>query len=80
MKHVVYVLKSLRDSKRYIGYTENLDRRIREHNTGMVKSTRHRKPLEIIYTEEFRSKAEAQQREKFFKSGKGREYLKEKML
>ncbi|MCB9218738.1 MAG: GIY-YIG nuclease family protein [Ignavibacteriales bacterium] len=71
----VYVLKSLNDHKKYIGFTSDLSRRITEHNNGLVKSTKHRKPLELVYYEEYKTKAEAMKREKFFKSGKGREFL-----
>jgi len=71
----VYVLKSRKDGKRYIGFTSDLERRLSEHNSGMVKSTRNRKPFDLIYTETFTKKSEAMKREKFFKSGKGREFL-----
>ena len=72
----VYVLKSRKDRKRYIGFTNNLEIRINVHNEGKVNSTRKRTPLDLIYFEEYNSKKEAMQREKFFKTGKGREYLK----
>ena len=72
----VYVLKSLKDNKRYIGMSSNLNRRLIEHNRGLVKSTRNRKPLELIYFEEFENKSDALKREKFFKTGSGREFLK----
>ncbi|HEY4755448.1 MAG TPA: GIY-YIG nuclease family protein [Ignavibacteriaceae bacterium] len=75
MSYFVYILKSKKDNKRYIGFTNNLDRRINEHNSGLVKSTKNRKPLILIYTEEFERKTEAMAREKFFKTGKGRELL-----
>ena len=78
--HYVYVLRSLKDSKKYIGYTENLDRRLHEHESGMVKSTRYRRPIELIYKESFKDKTDALKKEKFFKSGKGREFLKGKLL
>lgn len=74
--YTVYILKSLKDKKRYIGCTNDLERRLFEHNNGFVKSTRSRIPLEIVYTEEFENKSKALKREKFFKSGQGREYLK----
>ena len=74
--YFVYILKSLKDHKRYIGFTSDLERRILELNSGLVKSTRNRKPFELIYTEEFEIKEQAMAREKFFKSGKGREFLK----
>jgi len=77
MIYSVYILRSLKDHKRYIGMTERpLSERIREHNSGLVKSTRNRRPLQYSYHEEFSTKNEAMKREKFFKSGKGREYLK----
>ena len=72
----VYILKSLKDKKRYIGLTENLQRRIQEHNNGLVKSTKNRRPLELIHFENFEDKKEAQTKERFYKTGKGRESLK----
>ena len=76
MTYFVYILTSLKDSKRYIGMTSDLSRRLNEHNSGKVKSTKNRRPLELIYTEEFISKQDALNRETFFKSGIGREFLK----
>ena len=75
----VYVLRSERDQKRYIGTTNYIEERLFEHNNGLVKSTKNRRPLKLIYTEEFEDKTEALQREKFFKSGRGREYLKNEL-
>jgi len=72
----VYVLLSLKDQKRYIGLTNNLERRFNEHNSGQVKATKYRKPFKLIYSESFDNRSEAALREKFFKTGKGREYLK----
>ncbi len=74
--YFVYVLKSLEDNKRYIGMSSNIERRLKEHNNGLVKSTKNRKPLKLIYFEEFPSKTEALKRENFFKSGSGRRFLK----
>ena len=74
--YTVYVLKSLRDGRRYIGYISDIERRVQEHNAGETESTRFRRPFELIYTETYRTKDEATSREKFFKSGKGREELK----
>ncbi len=77
MCYTVYVLLSDRDHRRYIGITGDLDRRLDEHRRGLVKSTRHRRPLRLVYSERYESKAEAQKRERFFKTGQGRAYLKE---
>jgi putative endonuclease len=71
----VYILRSQKDHKRYIGFTDNLERRIAEHNSGRVASTKNRRPLMLIYSEIFVSKEEAMKREKFFKSHHGRNYL-----
>jgi len=65
-----------KDGKRYIGVTGHLERRIYEHNSGLVKSTRNRRPLHLVHQEEYKTKTEALKRERFYKSGQGREYLK----
>jgi len=44
-----YVLESLKDGKRYIGYTKNLKLRFEQHNRGDVESTRLRRPLKVIW-------------------------------
>ncbi|MGK9478026.1 GIY-YIG nuclease family protein, partial [Melioribacter sp. OK-6-Me] len=69
----VYVLRSLKDNKRYIGLTNDIARRFSEHQRGLVKSTRNRRPFELTYYESFSQKSDAMKREKFFKTGKGRE-------
>jgi putative endonuclease len=73
----VYVLRSRKDGKLYIGLTNNLDRRIDEHNSGKVPSTKGRRPLELVYFESYRDRKEASEKEKHFKSGKGRRELKD---
>ncbi len=72
----VYVLQSLKDGKHYTGYTSDLTRRLKEHNSGKTESTKRRRPFDVMYTEEFQTEDEAKQRERFFKTGKGREELK----
>ena len=76
----VYILKSLKDQRYYIGQTNNLDRRLKEHNKGRVKATRHRVPLILIYKEEFTNRKEATEREKFFKTHRGYNFLKKQGL
>ncbi|MHB1686248.1 MAG: GIY-YIG nuclease family protein [Ignavibacteriaceae bacterium] len=76
--YYVYILLSQKDDHRYIGYTKDLGRRLSEHNSGLVKSTKNRKPLKLVYFEEYEEKSTAMNREKYFKSGFGRKYLKEK--
>lgn len=71
-----YVLRSDKNGRNYYGSTNNLNRRLYEHNIGHTQSLKYMRPLRIIYFEEFKSLVEARNREKFFKSGKGREFIK----
>jgi putative endonuclease len=73
---IVYVLKSTVDGRLYKGFTRNLDRRLWEHNRGKTKSTKAYGPWQLVYKEEVESREEARKREKYLKSGIGREYLK----
>jgi putative endonuclease len=77
--HYVYILYSRKDKGLYIGYTANLKRRVREHQRGLSKSTKHRSPLTLIHYEAFQEKADAKAREKYLKSGYGREQLKSQL-
>ncbi|MFA5746704.1 MAG: GIY-YIG nuclease family protein [Candidatus Paceibacterota bacterium] len=72
----VYVLKSSKDNDLYIGISEDPERRLLQHNKGMTTSTKPRRPFEIIYREEVKNRIEARKREKYLKSGIGREFLK----
>jgi putative endonuclease len=74
----VYVLE-LADGRRYIGHTNNLERRLQEHRDGRSPYTRRHKIKDLIYREKFLSRSEAMKREKFLKTGKGREWLKQKL-
>lgn len=70
--HYVYILKSLRNNKYYIGYTSNLEKRLHEHNSGRVKFTRLYIPWELYYFDKFIDIKKAMFREKQFKSWKSR--------
>ena len=72
----VYILRSQKDNGLYIGQTNNLIKRIKCHNYGMVKSTKSRKPLYLIYKERFESRGEAMKREIYLKKLKGGNELK----
>lgn len=74
--YFVYVLRSVKDSKTYVGCTKDLDNRIKEHNSGEVKSTKNRTPFTLWYSEEFTDKFEAFKREHHFKTGWGRRQLR----
>ena len=75
--YYVYVLTSLKDSKLYIGFTNDLKRRLKEHNSGKNASTKSRIPLELVYYEAHLSKADAMRRERYFKTTKGRSTLRQ---
>ena len=73
--YYTYVLLSLEDGKLYIGWTDNLKSRIKEHNLGLAKATKFRRPLKLIYYEACLSKEKAIAREKALKTGFGRKYI-----
>ena len=75
-KFFVYLLLSLKDNKTYLGSTDNLSKRIKEHNEGKSRSTKYRRPLKLIYKEEFDTLEEARIREKYLKTRQGRNELK----
>lgn len=70
-----YVLRSLVDNKLYIGWTPDLKARLCKHNMGLVESTKSRCPFELLYYEAFSNKKDSLFREKYFKSGWGRNHL-----
>lgn len=71
-----YVLLSLKDHKFYVGFSEDLAKRIKEHCDGRVHSTKSRLPVKLIHYEAYIEKADAKAREVFLKSGFGREQLR----
>ncbi|MDD5043185.1 MAG: GIY-YIG nuclease family protein [Patescibacteria group bacterium] len=70
-----YVLKSLKDGKRYVGSGKDAGERLRRHNKGDYRFTKGHRPWQLIYREDYLTRAEAMQREKFLKSGQGRKFL-----
>lgn len=74
-----YVLLSKKDGKRYIGFTDDLKRRLIEHNRGLNISTKNRRPFELIYYEACLSKADAIKREKYLKTMWGNNYLNKRL-
>ena len=80
MKYIVYVLKSSVAEKSYVGYTNNLDRRICEHNQGRTSFTKKFAPWHIIHTEEFDDIESARKREKYLKSASGRRLVVKKLF
>ena len=70
----VYVLRSIRSGRRYVGITNDLPRRLREHRSGNTY-VRQIGEFEVIYTEQATTHVQARIREKYLKSGHGREWL-----
>jgi len=77
--YYVYVLKSLKDNNMYTGYTSDLEARIKSHERGMVFSTKHRLPIQLIYFEGCLNQQDATRREKYLKSGNGKIYLRNRL-
>lgn len=75
----VYILQSLKDKKLYTGFSEDLRKRVEIHNNGLNVSTRHRRPLKLIYYEAYLDESDARKRERFLKSGRGRELVQKQL-
>lgn len=69
--HKVYILKSVSKNRYYVGCTEDLSRRLKNHNEGQVRSTKAYCPWTVVYTEDFSDKQTAFKREKQIKAYKG---------
>ncbi|MFA5358670.1 MAG: GIY-YIG nuclease family protein [Patescibacteria group bacterium] len=76
MQYFIYVIKSKKDGRLYVGMTSDLEERLFYHNAGYQFSTKGYRPWEIVYSERAASRLLARQREKYFKSGCGKEFLK----
>lgn len=74
--HYLYVLKSINARKSYVGITDNIARRLNEHNSGLSFHTKKYCPWELIYKEEFNNRIEARKRELYFKTAAGRRFIK----
>ena len=75
MEYFVYLLKS-EEGFHYTGHTPDLQERLDKHNSHISHSTKHGHNWQIIYTEKFPTRSEAMKREKWLKSGAGREWIK----
>lgn len=79
MYYYTYVLKSQKDNNLYIGWTDNIQHRLNEHNLGKAQSTKSRVPFDLVYFEGCTTKESAIKREKQLKTGFGRAYLKRRL-
>lgn len=77
--YYIYVLKSEKDGNLYVGCTENISKRLECHNSGKVLSTKSRRPFKLIFKEEYTDKYKAFNTERYYKTAKGKEELKNKI-
>ncbi|MGD8306005.1 MAG: GIY-YIG nuclease family protein [Ignavibacteria bacterium] len=76
----VYILKSLAKNFLYVGSTNNIERRLKEHNSGEVKSTKPYLPLKLAAYIAVENEMKARKLEKYFKTGSGKAVLKKRIL
>ena len=72
--YYVYIIQSQFDSTFYIGYSENIEERLKEHNFGRTNYTSKKRPWSLVYFEEFENKTDAIRRELFLKRQKNKEF------
>ncbi|OGC54512.1 hypothetical protein A2797_00675 [candidate division WWE3 bacterium RIFCSPHIGHO2_01_FULL_48_15] len=77
--HYVYLLLSQKDGNFYTGVTSDLHRRVQEHNDGKNLSTKSRVPLDLVYYEAYKLKADAEARERYLKTSMGKRVIKKQL-
>lgn len=77
--YYTYILQSLSDYNFYVGYTKDLDKRIVQHNNGLVDSTSGRRPLQLVYYEACINQQDATHREKYLKTSWGKRFIKNRL-
>ncbi len=77
--YYIYILYSLKDKKLYKGFTTDLNRRLKEHNSGKNTSTSYRRPLKLVYYEAYLVKKDAEFREKYLKTSMGKRVVKKQL-
>jgi putative endonuclease len=76
MFHYTYLLQSKSDGGFYIGYTNNIKRRLVEHNSGLNFSTKHSRPWKLVFFEGYLSEKDAKRREIYLKTSQGTRLIK----
>ncbi len=79
MSYYSYVLRSTKNGILYKGSTQNLEKRLQTHNSGKVNFTSKNIPWELVISEEFSARSQAVKREKWYKSGVGRDWINSKL-
>jgi len=76
MVYYVYAIRSLSLNYIYVGISNNVDRRLKEHNKGYNRTTTPYRPFKLLYKEKFDTRKEARVKEKYLKGGSGKEFLR----
>ncbi|MFQ5872538.1 MAG: GIY-YIG nuclease family protein [Dehalococcoidia bacterium] len=71
----IYILESKKNGRHYIGFTKDIKARLLQHNIGKVKSTRHIRPLKLVYTEDYQTASDARRREYHLKRLKSKQAI-----
>ena len=79
MKHYYVYILLLSNRQLYAGFSTNLNERITAHTNGKVKSTKHRRPLELIHAESYVLESDARRRERFLKTTEGKRFLRQQI-
>ncbi|MEE9166392.1 MAG: GIY-YIG nuclease family protein [Candidatus Neomarinimicrobiota bacterium] len=77
--YFVYVLRNISGFFHYIGHSKDPKARLKDHNAGKVRATKGHRPFDIIYTEQYTTRSEAQKREYYLKRGEGNIWLRKKL-
>ncbi|MEQ1849466.1 MAG: GIY-YIG nuclease family protein [Candidatus Peribacteraceae bacterium] len=77
--YTVYVIRSTVANYLYVGLTNSIERRLKQHQGGKERTTRSYRPFKLVHTETFEKRIHAREREKQLKSGSGKEWLKDKI-
>jgi len=78
--YFVYILKSLTDGSRYVGFTENVQKRLDEHNSGASQYSSSKKPYELVWYCAFNTKTQATKFEQYLKQGSGFAFTNKHLL
>jgi putative endonuclease len=77
--YFTYALRSFQKPYIYVGISDDLNRRLNQHNKGYTKSTKPYRPFFLFYYESFENRMQARSKEKYFKTASGKRFLKHKL-
>lgn len=77
--YYTYILQ-LKDKSKYVGYSSDLKKRIKDHNKGLIQSTKNLRPVKLVYYSAFISREKAVQFEKYLKSSSGTAFRNKRLV